>query len=84
MTILTGGEIFSVAFSSDDIQIVTGSDGGFVQVWDASTGVELKTLRGHTSIVRSVVFSNDGTWIVSGSDDNSVRVWDASTGVGSH
>jgi WD40 repeat protein len=50
-------------------------------VWDASTGVELKELKGHTSSVYSVAFSSDGTRIVSGSDDNSVRVWDASTGV---
>jgi WD40 repeat protein len=50
-------------------------------VWDASTGVELKELKGHTKSVDSVAFSSDGMRIVSGSTDKSVRVWDASTGV---
>ena len=50
----------------------------FVCVWDASTGVELMTLKGHTGQVNSVAFSSDGTQIVSGSDDESVRVWDVS------
>ena len=70
MTVSTVREIWAVAFSSDGMQIVSGSGDGSVQVWDASTGVELKALSGHTSIVRSVVFSSDGTWIVSGSDDS--------------
>jgi WD40 repeat protein len=60
---------------------VSGSDDKSVRVWDASTGVELKELKGHTHDVKSVAFSSDGTRIVSGSYDNSVRVWDASTGV---
>ncbi|KAG5651693.1 hypothetical protein H0H81_007805 [Sphagnurus paluster] len=49
-------------------------------VWDASTGNELKELKGHTSLVTSVAFSPDGKHIVSGSDDKSVQVWDAATG----
>ena len=81
MTVSAGGGITAVAFSSDGTRIVSGSLDKSVRVWDASTGVELKELRGHTSLVFSVVFSSDGTRIVSGSDDKSVRVWDASTGV---
>ena len=41
-------------------------------MWDASTGVELKELKGHSGSVNSVAFSSDGTQIVSGSFDNSV------------
>ena len=52
-----------------------------VWVWDASTGVELKALKGHTDSVRLVAFSSNGTQIVSGSNDGSVRVWDTLTGV---
>jgi WD40 repeat protein len=62
------------------MQIVSGSFDKSVRVWDASTGVELKVLKGHTKWVNSVAFSSDGMQIVSGSD-GSVRVWDASTGV---
>ena len=60
---------------------MSGSYDNSVRVWDASTGVELKKLKGHINTVNSVMFSRDGTQIVSGSDDCSVRVWDVSTGV---
>ena len=81
MTVLAGVEISSVAFSDDGTRIVSGSDDDSVLVWDASTGLLLKELKGHTDWVNSVAFSSDGTRIVSGSVDRSVRVWDASTGV---
>ena len=51
-----------------------------VQVWDASSGAELKVLNGHTNSIQSVAFSSDGTHIVSGSWDKSVQVWDAMSG----
>jgi WD40 repeat protein len=50
MTVSTGEEIMAVAFSSDGMQIVSGLNDGSVQVWDASTGVELKELKGHTKL----------------------------------
>ncbi|MBK6432769.1 MAG: hypothetical protein IPF85_18935, partial [Anaerolineae bacterium] len=40
----------------------------------------LRTLEGHTDIVRSAAYSPDGTRIVSASDDQSVRIWDGETG----
>ena len=35
-------------------------------MWDAATGQELLTLKGHTGAVRSVAFSPDGKRIVTG------------------
>jgi WD40 repeat protein len=46
---------------------VSGLADNSVRVWDASTGAELKELKGHTDWVNSVAFSSDGTQIVSGS-----------------
>src|SRR5258707_608941 len=74
------GHFSSVAFSSDDTRIVSGSDDNYVQVWDASTGAELRRLNCQSACVCSVAFSSDGTRIVSGLMDKSVRVWDASNG----
>src|SRR5260221_146417 len=75
-----GEHFYSVALSRDDIRIASGSSNNRVQIWDASTGAELRKLDGHSSSVRSVAFSSDGTRIVSGSSDGSVQIWDASTG----
>ena len=72
MTVSAGGGILAVAFSGDSTRIVSGSYDKSVRVWDASTGVELKELKGHTGSVFSVAFSSD-VQIVS-SDDKSASV----------
>ena len=40
----------------------------------------IKTLKGHTNIVKSVSITNDGKYIVSRSTDNTVRIWRVCTG----
>ena len=49
-------------------------------MWDAESGQETLTLKGHTDVVNSVAFSPDGKWIVTGSSDKTLRVWDSETG----
>jgi WD40 repeat protein len=66
-----------VAFSRDGRRIATGSEDRTVRLWDAASGQEVLTLKGHTDIVRCVGFSNDGCRLVSGGWDHTVRVWDA-------
>ncbi len=51
-----------------------------LKVWDAETGKELLTLKGHTSGVFSCAYSPDGRRIVSASNDTTLKVWDAETG----
>ena len=75
----------SVAFSPDGRRIVSGS-GDTLKVWDATSGQETLTLKGHAHSVTSVAFSADGRRIVSGSAGRSgtgpgvLKVWDASSG----
>jgi len=47
-----------------------------VKVWDARTGKEILSLKGHSGPVFGVAFSPDGNRIVSGSLDETVKVWD--------
>jgi WD40 repeat protein len=59
---------------------VATTRGTIAQLWDASTGKLLHTLRGHTSLVTDAEFSPNGRELVTVSDDNTGRVWDARSG----
>src|SRR5438876_450320 len=48
-------------------------------VWDAASGRELLTLKGHSAVITSVAFSPDSQWIVTGSWDQTVKVWEAAS-----
>src|SRR5262249_35477222 len=91
-----GGGICSVVFSPDGTRLAgsslasssrVGAGGiGEVIVWDAQTGKELLTLKGHTAEVSSVVYSPDGTRLftaagnATGGPSGEAKVWDAQTG----
>jgi len=73
-----------VSFSPDGKRIVSGGGpdnfgSGEIKIWDAQTGQETLTLKGHSDTVNSVSFSPDGKRIVSGSWDKTVKVWDISS-----
>ena len=80
--VLEGHErgVYSVSYSPDGAQIVSGSFDNSMRVWDAASGAELLKLEGHQGWVLSAAYSPDGARLVSGSSDGSVRVWDAATG----
>ncbi|MBD0304565.1 MAG: hypothetical protein ICV85_21125, partial [Tolypothrix sp. T3-bin4] len=51
-----------------------------LKVWDWQTGVEVRTLSGHSNWVNAIAFSVDGKYLVSGSSDSTLKVWDWQTG----
>jgi WD40 repeat protein len=53
-------KVWSVAFSPDSKQVVSGSYGETVRLWDTATGAALQTLEGQSHWVNSVVFPSDG------------------------
>ena len=69
-----------MAFSPDGQRLASASGDETVKVWDAATGQETLTLKGHTGAVKSVAFSPDGKRLASASCDQTVKVWDAATG----
>jgi WD40 repeat protein len=75
-----------VAFSPDGRLLASAGGrryspaGTVLKVWDAQTGQELLSLRGHTGIVYCVAFSPDGRRLASGSVDQTVKLWDVQTG----
>jgi WD40 repeat protein len=60
--------------------IVSASRDHTLKVWDARTGEERRTLRGHTGEVHGCAISPSGDYIVSASSDQTLKVWDARTG----
>jgi WD40 repeat protein len=90
---LTAGAIGSgcVVFSPDSKRLASSNKlsgdiiappgAGEVKVWDAQTGEELLTFKGHTSHISSIVFSPDGKRVASADWwNNLVKVWDSYTG----
>jgi WD40 repeat protein len=54
---------------------INTSDDGTVKVWDAGTGQEALTLKGHASGVSGVAWSPDGSRLASASAGGTVRLW---------
>jgi WD40 repeat protein/serine/threonine protein kinase len=73
--------VYSVDWSPDGKQIVSGGRDGLAKVWNAATGANLLTYLGHApNPVNAVAWSPDGSLIASASNDATVQVWDARTG----
>jgi WD40 repeat protein len=70
--------IFSVAFSPDGRQALSGSYDKTVKLWDLATGDEIRSI-GHSNAVNSVAFSPDGKQALSTADDG-INLWELPSG----
>jgi WD40 repeat protein len=70
--------VFSLDFSQDDRELVSGDTAGDVLVWDVSTGRQLASLNSGNGYFR-VAFSPDATRIASADQDGAVRLWDVAS-----
>jgi WD40 repeat protein len=70
--------INAIAFDEEGRSFATAGSDGLVHTWDARTGAQRLTLRGHERGVQCVAFG--GGWIATGGWDGTARVWLAETG----
>jgi len=70
------GNATALAFDRDGTRLVVGQQVGDVKVFDARTGIELLTLRGHSGFVAVVGFSPDGQRLLTVGADGTARTWE--------
>jgi WD40 repeat protein len=79
------GSVFSVAFTPDGGQVITGSGDGIARMWKVATGRSAEAMRSFGEApdrmrVLSVAVSADGTYLLTGRPDGTAMLWDAATG----
>lgn len=73
------GEIYAIAFSPDESQMVISTSKGRIELWN----LEERSFEGgwsNGSVVNGLTYSVDGSLVISGSNDATVRFWDAVSG----
>jgi|GEM_PF-2402352 len=75
--ILSGhsGWVTTLAFSTNGMHLVSGSDDKTVKIWNTHSREELYSFTGHTDAVTSVAFLSDEKTIISGSRDRTLKQW---------
>lgn len=71
---------FVLAFSPNDLYLLTGSTGQVFTMWEIYTGNPYMTFTGHSRVVADMEFTNDQKRLLTCSWDNTIRLWDYRTG----
>ena len=82
-------QFISVSFAPDAQHLVTGEDGGVVQLWGTHPLKPTAVIGQHAARIKSVAFSPDGQQVASAGDDKMIALWDVSrrklvTTIGTH
>jgi WD40 repeat protein len=72
--------IWRLQYFPDGSKIVTGSDDKTLKIWDAHTGVLIRTLSYHDGKVTAIAVSHNNQFIASGGADNTVKIWNVNNG----
>lgn len=71
------GRIMCMTLLNND-QMAVGSEKD-IQIYNIDSNKIVKTLSGHTALLRDLLLLEDGTTLVSGSDDRSIKMWNLTT-----
>ena len=69
----------ALALAADGAWAASGDEGGWVGVWNASSGDLWCWIEAHKGIVRGLALSAGGTRLLSCGEDGSVKLWNLST-----
>jgi WD40 repeat protein/uncharacterized caspase-like protein len=69
-----------VALSADGRLIAAAGRNDMIKLWEAETGRQLLTLKGHKNGTRDLAFSPDGELLASCAQDKTIKLWSVSTG----
>jgi len=72
--------ITAIAFSPDGQLLVTADRGGGAYLWEAETGREVATLRGHPSEVTDACWRADSQIVATSGVDGTIRLWNREEG----
>jgi len=71
---------FAASLTNDNNHAVSGSSDKAMIFWDLNYGRALKTLKGHTELIRTVSVLPNGKYAVSGAGDNTLILWNLEKG----
>ena len=71
--------VTAAAVSPDGLLIAAGDRFGGLSLWEARSGQEFLTLRGHVKAVNAMVWAASSDQLVTCGDDGSIRIWDLHT-----
>ena len=73
-TTSSSNDYYAVDYSPSGEFIVTGSEDGFVRIWNASTWTNLRSANTNTD-VNSVDYSADGMYVAAGLGDDTINIY---------
>ena len=73
-TTSSSNDYYAVEYSPSGEFIVTGSEDGFVRIWNASTWTNLRSANANTDVV-SVDYSSDGMYVAAGLSDDTFDIF---------